>query len=145
MKFSELTVAQWEEWRPYLDTCLLPITGLSGMESPIELGLELESLRDWLDFVEVPFYGRVVTYPAFHYALQAIEGDEQWNTINQFIEQIKNSGFRYVVIMSTKLNISNSSLPAADLVLTPHNSKAFSGDNQAQSVSQAIQKMWTKT
>ena len=142
MKFSELTLAQWDEWRIYLDTCLLPITGLTGNESPVDMALELENLRDWLELIEKPFYGRVVTYPAYHYARQAVEGDTQWSIINQFIEQIKNNGFKYVVIMSTNLNLSTDLLPAADLVLTTHNSEVLAGNNTARFVSNAVQRMW---
>lgn len=142
MKFSELTVAQWDEWRIYLDTCLLPITGLTGQESPVEMALELEDLRDWLGLIEKPFYGRVITYPAYHYAIQADESDEQWMMINQFIEQIKNKGFKYVVIMSTNLDLRQSMLPSADLLLTTHNHADLTEKKTARDVSDAVQRMW---
>ena len=55
----------------YLDTCLLPVTGLTGKESPVEAGDRLEQLRDLLDLLEIPYHGRTVTYPAWHYAEDA--------------------------------------------------------------------------
>ncbi|MGO4375464.1 DUF2487 family protein, partial [Paenibacillus sp. MCAF20] len=67
MKFSEIEKEQWEELRPYLDTCLLPVTGMDGSEQPYEATEWLERLRDIMDLIEIPFKGRVVTYPACHY------------------------------------------------------------------------------
>ncbi|MGZ9584059.1 DUF2487 family protein [Paenibacillus marinisediminis] len=143
MKFSELTLEQWEEWKPYLDTCLLPVTGLSGIESPVEAALKLEDLRDWLDLAEGPFHGRIVTYPAYHYAEHSGSTDEQWKVLNAFIQQLKQSNFRYVVIMSSQLTIPDKILFAADLVLTPNDNRQKDYSSSASYVNACIQEMWT--
>ncbi|WJH37540.1 YpiF family protein [Paenibacillus sp. CC-CFT747] len=67
VKFSEIREEQWKDLQPYLDTCLLPITGLTGTESPWMTTEALEMLRDIMDLVENPYKGRLVTYPALHY------------------------------------------------------------------------------
>jgi hypothetical protein len=95
MKFSEFTADQWAELHPYLDTALLPVTGLSGAEMPHEAAESLERLRDVLDLVEIPFKGRVVTYPALQY------GD--WNgdarrTAAAICKGLKSAGFKYVIV-----------------------------------------------
>lgn len=64
MKFSDIEEQTWDELRPYLDTAVLPVTGLNGGETPWEATRELEYLRDALDLIEIPFKGRIVTYPA---------------------------------------------------------------------------------
>ena len=143
MKFSELTLAQWEEWKPYLDTCLLPITGLNGYENPIEASAKLEQLRDWIELAETPFYGRMVTYPAYHFAVPADKGDSQWETVNRLVERLKKLGFKYVVVMSSHLDLAGELLPAADLVLTPY-SQAQSEYTQASDYIKAnVVEMWT--
>ena len=67
LKFSDISRESWPELQPYVDTCLLPLTGLTGMESPWEATETLEKLRDVIDRVEIPFRGRIVTYPAVQY------------------------------------------------------------------------------
>lgn len=143
MKFSELTLEQWVEWQPYLDTCLLPVTGLQGSESPIEAALALEQLRDWLDHVEVPYYGRVVTYPAYHYLGKAASKDSQWEVLNRYISQLKESGFRFVVIMSSQISFPDNVLHEADLVLTPCCIKDSGEQAVKMHISSSIQKIWS--
>ena len=93
MKFSDFDEPRWQEVGSYYDTCLLPVTGLSGEEPPWMATAALEQLRDLLDAVELPFKGRVVTYPALHYVPQ--------NGALQHLEAVagslKRAGFRYVV------------------------------------------------
>ena len=67
MKFSEVEEATWSELSPYFDTCLIPYTGLSGKVCPIEATEALARLRDFMDLVEIPFKGRIITYPAVQY------------------------------------------------------------------------------
>ena len=78
MKFSDIEEQNWEQLAPYLDTCLLPLTGLDGTEKPWQATNALEKLRDFLDLIEIPFRGRIVTYPAAHYELLEEEGE--WET-----------------------------------------------------------------
>lgn len=114
MKFSDITAEQWDELQPYLDTCLLPLTGLSGEESPHDTTLALEQLRDWMDEVENPFRGRIVTYPANHYA-----GADDVEKINDLCHKMKSGGFKYVIIISSKLPFTEHAFEHGDLVLSP--------------------------
>lgn len=59
MKFSDIREEDWARWEPWLDTCLLPLTGLNGTELPWEVTQSLEKLRDIMDLVEIPFKGRM--------------------------------------------------------------------------------------
>lgn len=92
MKFSEIDEGRWPELKPYLDTCLLPVTGLDGTEAPWQATKALEELRDLLDAVEIPFHGRVVTYPAFHYG-----GKEGGEELKRICANLRESGFAYVM------------------------------------------------
>lgn len=63
--------------------------------------MELEYLRDALDLIEIPFKGRIVTYPAMHFVK-----DTRQDTEGQMLEQVsaglKNAGFRFVVVVTAK-------------------------------------------
>ncbi|CAG7648838.1 DUF2487 family protein [Paenibacillus allorhizosphaerae] len=118
MKFSDIQESGWAELRPYLDTCLLPVTGLSGAEAPWEATQELERLRDALDLLEIPFKGRIVTYPAMHFAGTSNDG-EPWGLLDDVCLKLKTeAGFRHVVIVTAK---TEQELPLtaanADLIL----------------------------
>jgi 23S rRNA (pseudouridine1915-N3)-methyltransferase len=99
MKFSDIEQKGWDELAPYLDTCLLPVTGLAGNEYPWEATKALEDLRDALDCLEVPFKGRIVTYPALHYLPV---GEERETLVNSMCDKLKEKGFRYVIIVTAR-------------------------------------------
>ncbi|WP_284640191.1 DUF2487 family protein [Paenibacillus silviterrae] len=99
MKFSDIEEQGWAELAPFLDTCLLPITGMTGAEQPWEATRALEELRDALDGLEQPFKGRVVTYPALHYLP---EGEAGELLLGRLCDKLRSSGFRYVVAVTAK-------------------------------------------
>jgi 23S rRNA (pseudouridine1915-N3)-methyltransferase len=101
MKFSDINEKTWDDLRPFVDTCLLPVTGLTGNELPWEATCALEDLRDALDLFEIPYKGRVLTYPALHYVTED-RGVEQ---INELCAQLKKSGFAYVITVSAKAEL----------------------------------------
>jgi 23S rRNA (pseudouridine1915-N3)-methyltransferase len=115
LKFSEIDMAKWTELQPYLDTCLLPVTGMTGREAPWQATEALERLRDAMDGLERRYVGRIVTYPAFHYISK-----------NGFAESLsavcvnlkKTAGFRFVVLITADPTVALSSIPeGADLLL----------------------------
>lgn len=118
MKFSDIEKEQWDELSPYLDTCLLPVTGMTGTEPPFEATQRLEELRDMLDLVENPFKGRVVTYPACHYVT---DGNGSGQGVSAIVERLKESGFAYV-ILATASGVLTLDDCGADLVLKPDES-----------------------
>ncbi|NIK77623.1 hypothetical protein FHS15_002759 [Paenibacillus castaneae] len=136
MKFSEISKEKWEELSPYLDTCMLPVTGMTGNESPYEATEMLESLRDIMDLVEIPFKGRVVTYPAWHYVT---DKDQFMQMLNDWCIKIKKSGFRYIIVVTSNRNLSFA-CPAADLVFTPDEEGTH--PNSAD-LSNAIRTLWS--
>ncbi|MBP1155283.1 23S rRNA (pseudouridine1915-N3)-methyltransferase [Paenibacillus sp. PvR052] len=101
MKFSEIEEKSWDELRPYLDTAVLPVTGLGGGETPWETTMALEHLRDALDLIEIPFKGRIVTYPAMHFVNDAHQAPEGM-LLEQVSAGLKNAGFRFVVVVTAK-------------------------------------------
>lgn len=114
MKFSDIDQTKWQALKPYLDTVIIPITGMTGTESPDEATKALEDLRDWLDPIELQFNGRIVTYPAFHYV-----GDELPHVlIESLIVNLKQQGFKYVVAVSSKYNVSFAK-SSFDAIFTP--------------------------
>lgn len=134
MKFSEFDQENWEELKPYFDTCLLPLTGLSGKEPPGEATHELEKLRDVLDKVEIPFKGRIVTYPAFHY----ISPQRSNEAVNAVCRELKQSAFRYVIVITANSHLAETDdFSEADLFLHP-----FQPENPG--FAQQIQEMWKK-
>lgn len=140
LKFSEMTQDSWAELQLYLDTCLIPYTALSGEQSPVEVTEALERLRDFLDLVEIPFKGRIMTYPAFHYA-----NPELSMTLNSLSSQLKSSGFKYVVIMSSDGQLNEVEIPSADLVLSRSVlTREVGEEGIARFVGEKIRELWKK-
>ncbi|PQP82014.1 DUF2487 domain-containing protein [Paenibacillus sp. PCH8] len=140
MKFSEMNQDSWAELQLYLDTCLIPYTALSGNQSPVEATEALERLRDFLDLVEIPFKGRIMTYPAFHYA-----HSEMSMTLNSLSEQLKSSGFKYVVIMSSDGEFGGAKISSADLVLSRSAlTREIGEEGLARYVGEKIRELWKK-
>lgn len=135
MKFSDISAEQWEELTPYLDTCLLPVTGMTGLEKPYEATKCLEQLRDMMDLIEIPFKGRVITYPACHYISESNTFEE---ILLEWCTAIKKSGFRYLIVVSANnnLKLSNS---AIDLTFLPSEDGVLPLQDD---LSQAIRHMW---
>lgn len=139
MKFSEFEAETWEEMRTFFDTCLIPVTGLTGNEAPYKAAERLEELREVMDWIESPFQGRIVTYPAIQYG-----GVEIADLINSVCRKVRQAGFTYVVIASTLNELTEILLPEADLVVTqeqyPIDEKQRKGQNLA--VEKQIHSMW---
>ncbi len=117
MKFSDIERAEWSKLQPYMDTCLLPLTGLSGLEEPWELTQALEQLRDLMELVEVPFKGRVITYPAIHYGRAS---HDYSSYIDQLCANIKSKGMIYIILVSvSNENLEGITIKHADLLIGP--------------------------
>ncbi|WP_308639158.1 DUF2487 family protein [Paenibacillus silvisoli] len=139
MKFSELSAEGWAELAPYLDTAVLPVTGLTGEEMPYEATAKLERLRDVLDLIEIPFKGRIVTYPACQYGewTPAFQGQLQHICAN-----LRQAGFKHVVVVAAvhvPTDVEQGGESGADLIIGP------AEDGQlptAAEVSEAVRKLW---
>lgn len=137
MKFSDIEQDQWNELEPYLDTCLLPITGMSGVENPIEATSCLEQLRDIMDLVETPFKGRVLTYPAFHY----YNNDESTRELIRAVcTSLRNNGFKYIILITAKLHI-RFQCEEADLWISPLENGEFPAQEE---ISLKIRELWKR-
>jgi 23S rRNA (pseudouridine1915-N3)-methyltransferase len=132
MKFKHIDSTQWNELRPYLDTCLLPITGLTGLEDPGQATDELEKLQKWMDAVEVPYNGRIVTYPALHYAFENAFSE----SVNEVCNNLRTSGFRYVILMTANERYLDEDVQA-DLILSQ-------GRHTAPEAVRLVQEMWRR-
>ena len=140
MKFSEMSKDSWAELQLYMDTCLIPYTALSGESSPAEATEALERLRDFLDLVEIPFKGRIMTYPAVHYTFP-----EMSRSLNLLAEQLKASGFKFVVIMSADGELNPEQIPAADLVLCCSEGIREAGEQALSTyIGEKIRELWRK-
>lgn len=140
MKFSEMSKDSWAELQLYMDTCLIPYTALSGGSSPAEATEALERLRDFLDLVEIPFKGRIMTYPAVHYTFPEMSRDLNW-----LAEQLKASGFKFVVIMSADGELNPEQIPAADLVLCRSEGIREAGEQVLSTyIGEKIRELWRK-
>ena len=138
MKFSEIDESKWIELKPYLDTVLLPITGMSGDESPVEATVCLEQLRDIMDLVEIPFYGRLVTYPALHYYIH--NRIEMESHIKAVCQQLKEQGFKHVILISAKRH-AYVTCDMADLWIMPEEDGQFPTQ---EALSEQIMNIWQR-
>lgn len=139
MKFSQFEAKTWEEMKVFFDTCLLPVTGLTGSEAPYEAVERLELLRDVMDWIESPFQGRVVTYPAVQYG-----GVEAADQINRIVQGIRQVGFTYVIVASTVEELNEELLPEVNLLVTPQRYAESAGQPKSQNsaVRERILRLW---
>lgn len=140
MKFSEIERERWDELKPYIDTVLLPVSGLTGAEQPWEATQALELLRDALDPLEQLYKGRVVTYPAIHYG----ESDEQLERlVSEMCARLAASGFRYCVVVSGNERFASFHPKEASLVIVPAAGEGadFGSDYKAR-IRKAIESLW---
>lgn len=140
MKFSDIERERWEELQPYLDTVLLPVSGMTGLEQPWEASQTLEQLRDALDPLEQMYRGRVVTYPAVHYA----ESDEELKRLlDELCLRFKKSGFRYCVVVSGNARLSGFRPEEASLVIVPLSGEQpeLTGDYKTR-VRKEVEALW---
>lgn len=138
LKFSEIEENKWAELKPYLDTVLLPITGLTGAESPAEATKKLEKLRDIMDMVEIPFAGRVVTYPALHY----IGSDklEMSKHMNEVCQRLKQQGFVHIILITASKE-ADLQAELADVWIMPEEDGTFPTQEK---VSKEIMNIWKR-
>lgn len=137
MKFSEVDEQTWPELKPFYDTCLIPYTGLTGLESPWEVTAALERLRDFMDLAEIPFKGRLVTYPAIQYGKT---GDIK--LLNEVCHNVKSIGFKYVIVMTADGELSEKDVPESTLVLSRRRFEGNGGAPLSATVSEQISEMW---
>jgi 23S rRNA (pseudouridine1915-N3)-methyltransferase len=138
MKFNEIQQTEWDELKPYLDTCLLPMTGLTGEESPWEVTKALEELRDLMDIVEIPFKGRVVTYPAVQYRT---DDNQMITAMDKLCEKLKSDSFRFVILITGDASLAELDYQAHDLIISPLTLTEDSNEARAKIVSE-VQKLW---
>ncbi|MHA0855414.1 DUF2487 family protein [Paenibacillus sp. CMAA1364] len=142
MKFTDISADTWLELQPYLDTCLIPFTGLKGSESPIEATTALERLRDLLDIVESRYNGRIVTYPAFHYGHH-----DHCELLNEICHKVKKSGFKYVMVMTADTYLETPQCTHADLILSqPYLQEELVDSNLSLStiIQERVEKLWKR-
>lgn len=116
MKFSEIEQDRWEELAPYVDTVLLPLSGLKGTELPWEATEALERLRDALDPLESSFKGRVLTYPAVHYAVDDASLEELADAL---CERLAASGFAHCIVVIGSERLRKLRFARASAVIGP--------------------------
>lgn len=140
MKFSDIEKDQWPQLKPYLDTILLPVTGLTGSEEPWEATIGLEELRDLIDAAEGHFRGRVIVYPAYHYISELSLEEE----LQRICSLMRNNGFIYVIIAvrgDIQLQTNNN---YCDLVLSYSSYKGSTIGEMKKDVQAKIVSIWNE-
>ncbi|WP_018751383.1 DUF2487 family protein [Paenibacillus sanguinis] len=137
MKFSEIEPAAWEELQPYLDTCLLPVTGLTGQEMPAKVTEKLQRLQKLIDMIEIPFKGRVVTYPAIQYRNEDLN-----KIVNDICRNVKAGGFVYCLVVALEENWTRDEVPDADFILSPYDLTDMASGAAEEWVKGEIQRLW---
>lgn len=137
MKFSDFDHKTWEADGQFYDTCVIPYTGLQGTETPPETIAALERQRDFLELVEKPFQGRVVTYPAVQYA-----GAESIALLNALCQKVKSIGFQYVIVSSANEVLLTEEVYESDLLLCQPEMKRDSDTPVSSHIRDEIQRLW---
>lgn len=137
MKFSEFDATTWPALTPYLDTCLLPISGLDGSETPDVMTDKAAAAGAWLSPVERMFNGRIVTLPALHYYDGSKMMREQ---LNRLCASIRRTGFRYVVVVSGTPGLLDAAAETeANLIVQPSDPE---DRPESEMLRKAIVDMW---
>lgn len=137
MKFSEIERQSWDELKPYFDTAVVPLSGLTGDESPWEATEALERLRDALDPIEAAFKGRTVTYPAVHYS-EHPEGLARM--VDELCRRLKSQGFVYcVAVAAAPIELD---LDEVSLLLSPATPEEPAADSYRERVKREIETLW---
>ncbi|MDG0789652.1 YpiF family protein [Cohnella ginsengisoli] len=137
MRFSEFDEDNWGDLQPYLDTALLPVTGLLGGETPPSAAELVGAAGDWLAPIESAFKGRTVTYPANHYIGP---GDEA--SLDALCNRIKSGGFKFVVVVSGKPGWDATRVPSADLFAGPTGEESVP---DADALRRSVSDMWKRS
>ncbi|KOR88798.1 DUF2487 family protein [Paenibacillus solani] len=137
MKFSEVDEQTWPELMPFYDTCLIPYTGLTGLETPWETTAALERLRDFMDLAEIPFKGRLVTYPAIQYGKT-----DDIQLLNEVCHNVKSIGFKFVIVMTVDTILSEEQVTESTLVLSQRRLEGIDGISLPALISSRISEMW---
>lgn len=135
MKFSEIDQASWPELQMYLDTCLIPVSGLTGEEAPWEATEKIALTGQWLAPVEEAFLGRTVTMPAYHYDSDSKEGLER---LNRLCKLWRSNGFRYVIVICGQM-LSLTNHLNVDLILQPTTQNEAAND---ETIHKQITELW---
>lgn len=139
MKFNDIADQEWPELKPYLDTCLLPVTGLTGLEDPISVTTALQHLRDVMEAIEIPYKGRVVTYPALHY----ITGSDFNAQLEGIVRNLKKSGFRYIIVLTLHTEATDWNSIETDLLIVVDNVQwAQQSELIKSEISKQVQQLW---
>jgi len=139
MKFSDLDAAHWQENKQFYDTCLIPFTGLTGEESPPDAVAALERLRDFMDAVEKPFRGRIITYPVQQYT-----AEHAVQLINDICRKVKSTNFRYAIVLTADLELAAEEVVESDLVLSRPRMEVLPGSGVAAVAAEKIHELWQK-
>jgi hypothetical protein len=138
MKFSELDKEEWFNLQPYLDTCLIPVSGIAGGIAPWEMAELAASAGAWLLPLEKAFAGRTVTLPAYHYydgSPEAIAG------LRRLCAGCREAGFRHVVLVSGIAGLLPEDA-GADLCIQPQASGEMP---DPEALHHAMTGLWTKS
>lgn len=135
MKFSELDETSWPTLAPYLDTCIVPVSGIVGTETPDMMTSKVAAAGDWLLPLEQAFKGRTVTLPALHY-YDGGPGDA--DKLNAICAACRRGGFRYVIVVCGTAGLLDS-IQTADLVIAPTREDELP---DAQQLRKKVTDMW---
>lgn len=96
MHFDQIDAEKWSSLKPYLDTCVFPVSGIHVSADQVEdIKARLNKLNEMKRWMEQMYTGRIVIYPEIHYAF---ERNEEF--IFSLEDKMRLQGFRYVVIVS---------------------------------------------
>lgn len=136
MRFGDVSRDEWPALQPYLDTCLLPVTGLAGCEPPPEAADRVAAAGAVLKPLEQRFHGRTVTMPAFHYC-----GEKDMDKLADVCRKLKEeAGFRHVVLVTGTPGLLAERLPA-DLIVQPLPGERL--EQTAQRAAEAVIRLWS--
>jgi 23S rRNA (pseudouridine1915-N3)-methyltransferase len=135
MKFSEIHPDSWPDLQLYLDTCLIPVSGLTGEEEPWEAAVKAARTGEWLKPIEQAFHGRTVTLPAYHYYSGTPEDAAK---LSGLCERLRSGGFRFVIAICGLPGALGGAV-SADLLIQP---EAEEDEPDPDALRGAITQLW---
>jgi 23S rRNA (pseudouridine1915-N3)-methyltransferase len=102
MYYDQISAGQWPSLKPYLDTCILPITNIRTEQEVWEIKERLHIHNQAKKWIEQMYSGRIVIYPDIHYSWDDKEKFRLY--LKEVIRGIKDKGFQYVVLLNNSSN-----------------------------------------
>lgn len=134
MLYHQLEQEKWDSIKAYVDTCVIPCSSITGAEAVWDWKQKISHLEYAKRWLEAAYSGRLLIAPDVLYL------DGAYETVVKVTSNLKNQGFRFVVLLSDS---TWTALPKGVDELLYFPSGSFSDEHKKQIQGKVIT-LWQK-